>query len=87
MQSTNRSSWIIGTDYRDGFLALYTADGAAMLYGGPTGPVPAWAPGLVHAGTDRRSVGLAYNRLIKNRYPYQRVEANRVKELREMMAA
>ncbi len=85
MNATN-SSWITGTDYRNGFLALYTADGAAMLYGGPTGPVPAWAPGLVHAGTDRRSVGLAYNRLIKGSYPYQRVEANRVGELRRMMA-
>ena len=85
--NTTKSSWITGTDYRNGFLALYTADGAAMLYGGPTGPVPAWAPGLVHAGTNRRSVGRAYNRLIKGRYPHQRVEADRVGELRRMMAA
>lgn len=81
------SSWITGTDYRNGFLAVYTSTGTAMLYGGPTGPVPAYVPGLVHAGTGRRSVGLAYNRLVKGSYPYQQVEADRVEELRQMMAA
>lgn len=55
----------------------------ALLYGPK---VPSWVPGLVAAGTGRRSVGLAYNRLVKDKYDYQRVEGeDKVRELKEIM--
>jgi hypothetical protein len=59
----------------------------AFLYGGPTSPVPSWLPGLLQAGTGRRSVGLAFNRLLKGKYTYQRVEGReQVEQLKEMMS-
>jgi hypothetical protein len=70
-----RSSWIRSVAYRAGFLALFLAredlhdPPVALLYGS----VPSWVPGLLMAGTGRRSVGLAYNRLVKGRYAYQRI--------------
>jgi len=78
---TPRSSWISGFSYRNGFLAVFTRQGPVLLHGN----VPPHVPGLLKAGTARRSVGLAYTRLIKGRYPYQRVEGERVRELRRMM--
>lgn len=58
----------------------------ALLYGGPTSPIPSWLRGLVQAGTGRRSVGLAFNRLVKGKYEYQRVEGKeQVEKLKEMM--
>lgn len=59
----------------------------ALLYGGPTSPIPGWVHGLVRAGTGRRSIGLAFNRLVKGKYEYQRVEGEaKVRELKEMMS-
>lgn len=55
----------------------------ALLYGPK---VPSYLPGLVAAGTGRRSVGLAFNRLVKSKYTYQRVEGKeQVKKLKEML--
>lgn len=83
------STWIKEIRYKrvngQTFLALFLKDKdkpTALLYCG----TPSWLPGLVHAGTGRRSLGLAYNRLVKGRYPYQRVEGSRVHELRRMMS-
>lgn len=95
MTSTPSSSWISTILYRDGFLAMFplNRDGEstdyALLYGGPTKPVPPWIPGLLNAGTGKRpcSPGLAYNKLVKGKFPYQRVEGeDRVRELKEMMS-
>src|SRR5688572_32389868 len=56
---------------------------SALLYGGPVNPIPSWLPGLISAGTGKRSPGLAYNRLLKGKYPYQRIEGSQaVSELR-----
>jgi hypothetical protein len=56
----------------------------ALLYGPK---VPSYFPGLVAAGTGRRSVGLAFNRLVKGKYTYQRVEGKeKVEQLKEMMS-
>lgn len=63
------------------------AEPVAFLYGGPTSPIPSWLPGLLKAGTGRRSVGLAYNRLLKGKYEYQRVEGKEsVQQLKEMVS-
>jgi hypothetical protein len=59
----------------------------AFLYGGPSSPIPPWMAGLIAAGTGRRSVGLAYNRLLKGKFEYQRVEGrDKVQQLKEMMS-
>lgn len=88
---TPRSTWIRSISYHRGYLILFLrgdggTDGGsntALLYG-PS--VPSWAPGLLMAGTGRRSVGLAYVRLVKGKYPYQRVEGiDKVRSLRKMM--
>lgn len=60
----------------------------AMLYG-PA--IPSWLPGLICAGNPKRdagrSIGRAYNLLLKGKHPYQRVEGREaVNELRRMMA-
>jgi hypothetical protein len=63
------------------------AEPVAFLYGGPESPIPSWIPGLLAAGTGRRSVGLAYNKLLKGKYSYQRVEGREnVEALKEMMS-
>lgn len=93
------------------FLAIFlrTEPGqtpAALLYAGPPSALPSWLPGLLLAGIVkgrdettgelRRSVGRAYNVLLKGREDrggrgglrYQRVEGReRVSELRRMMEA
>ena len=77
MTDTNKkSSWIRTIAYRNGFLAIVT-NSHTMLYAG----VPSWVPGLLVAGTARRSIGLAYNRLVKGRYEYERVDTAKVMEL------
>ena len=56
----------------------------ALLYGPD---IPSWLPGLLAAGTGKRSIGLAYNRLLKGRHPYQRIEGvEKVAQLKEMMS-
>lgn len=79
------STWIREIGYRNGYLAVFThgtrGQLKAMLYAG----VPSWVPGLVKAGTGRRSAGLAYNRLVKGQYEYRAVEGEKAEELREMM--
>lgn len=88
--TANRSSWIQSVAFKradadspTGFLAVFLGTGIALLYG----EVPSYVPGLLVAGTARRSIGLAYNRLVKGRYPYQRVEGReRVQELRALMS-
>lgn len=96
----DRSTWITSIAYRNGYLALFTRRGTALLYGPsdarPDG-VPAWVPGLLKIGRVkpsgeqverwRRSVGRAYNRFIRGGgFAYQRVGRDKVSELREMMA-
>lgn len=76
------SSWIQSVHYHRGFLALVTINGDALLYGDT---VPSWIPGLLCAGTGRRSPGLAYNRLVKGKYDYQRIEKEKVDNLIQMM--
>jgi hypothetical protein len=57
----------------------------ALLYQVPASK--SWLPGLLKAGTGRRSVGLAYNRLLKGKFEYQRVEGrDKVEQLKEMMS-
>jgi len=97
------SSWISQILYKslpDGsrYLAIFCKDTdphehktawntIALLYGGPESPIPPWMHGLISAGTGRRSPGLAYNRLLKGKYPYQRVEGEEsVSELRRMLS-
>lgn len=59
----------------------------ALLYGGPEFPIPSWLPGLVQAGTGGKSIGHAYHKLVKGKYPSQRVEGReKVQELRRMMS-
>ncbi len=95
---TPSSQWIESIAYHDGFLALFLHyddidDTVALLYGpvpqglsGICKPIPPWLPGLLKAGTGKRSVGLAYNRLVKGQYAYQRVEGvEKVNELRRLM--
>lgn len=80
-----QSSWILRVGYRRGFLALFLRDGSALLYGGPETPVPSWVPGLIAAGTGRRSPGTAYHRLVRGKYDCNRVPATRIGELKAMM--
>jgi len=81
--STPSSSWISSLVYvrggsrgQDRYLAIIPSDcdDCVLLYGGPTTPIPPWLPGLIAAGTGRRSPGLAYNRLVKGKYDYTRVD-------------
>lgn len=93
--STPNSSWIHSFSYlpnhltQDGatYLAIFlSSSDVALLYGGPTTPIPEWLPGLLAAGCAKESVGLAYSRLVKGKYAYTRVEGReRVRELRKMM--
>jgi hypothetical protein len=55
----------------------------ALLYGPD---IPSWLPGLVQAGAGHRSVGLAYNRLVKGRFPYQKVTGQDAIALKEMLS-
>ena len=77
------SSWITSIRYRDGYLAVFTDRGDALLHGN----VPSYLAGLVQAGKGGRSVGSAYNKLVRSKgYPYQHVtDEAAVKELKEMM--
>jgi hypothetical protein len=102
--TTPCSSWISSIGYRrfpDGaaYLAVFLrredqpiCNGeripVALLYGGPRSPIPSWLPGLLKAGTGRRSVGLAFNRLLKGKgYDYTRVEGqDNVRKLKEMLS-
>lgn len=88
MTHTFSSSWIRSYDYRrcpDGhtYFVLYLRDGAALLYA----DTPSWLPGLLSAYLILgRSIGRAYNRLIKGKgYVYQRVEGEQVRELRRLL--
>lgn len=90
------SSWIEEVRYRrcpDGraYLGIFLrsepgtkslAVPVALLYGPE---IPSWLPGLVQAGAGKWSVGLAYNRLIKGKFPYQRVTGQDVVALKEML--
>jgi len=84
------SSWIYSIAYRklpDGstYIAVFTK-GDAMLYGGDKTPIPSYLPGLISAGTGSRSIGHAYHKLLKGKYPYQRIEGTeKVNELKELM--
>lgn len=77
------SSWISSIYYHSGYLVLFLrSDDAAMVYSG----VPPWVPGLLAAGTGRRSIGLAYNRLVKGKYTYQRIDKlSRIRELQQLI--
>lgn len=90
---SSRSSWIKAILYKscpDGsrYIAVMPRiepgeAPVALLYGPD---IPEWLPGLLVAGTGRRSPGRAFNLLLKGKYPYQRVEgAEKVRELKEMM--
>lgn len=60
---------------------------SALLYGGPDSPIPSWLPGLIQAGTGGRSIGHAYHKLVKGKFPSQRVEGReKVQELRRIMS-
>jgi hypothetical protein len=81
-----KSSWISSIAYKrigdESYVAIFLKDrNEAMLYGGPESPIPSWMPGLLTAGTGR-----AYNKLLKGKFPYQKVEGRReVQKLKEMM--
>lgn len=87
------SSWIESISYLkapDGstFLALFLAprqpqnSPRALLYAG----VPPWMVGLLCAALGGRSVGRAYNRLLKGKgYQEQTVEGWQVRELKRIM--
>ena len=93
-----KSTWIDSIRYKrtptgESYLAMFLRErkegctlpqrNVALLYG-PN--IPSWIPGLILAGTARRSPGRAYNKLLKGKYPYQRIEGREnVKELKEMM--
>lgn len=87
--STPSSKWISAFTYRrtsDGqrYLAIFTLGGDAMLYRG----VPSHLPGLLAAGTARRSVGHAYHVLLRGKgYEYQHVAKSEVGELKQMLAS
>lgn len=96
------SSWIASIAYlrtpdKARYLALFLKekDGqegkTALLYGPH---VPSWLPGLLCAGLGGRSIGRAYNKLMKGGraqemgLAYQRIEGReKVQALREMMTA
>ncbi len=78
-----RSSWITAIAFRRGYLVIFTTSGTALLYA----HVPSWLPGLLVAGTARRSVGHAYHKLVKGRFLFNRIEAERVQELRALLAS
>jgi len=92
---TPTSAWISSIAYRMGYLALFLRcedihdPPVALLYGPSLEdirPIPSWLPGLLAAGTGKRSIGRAYNTLVKGRYAYQRVEGwKQVADLRRMM--
>lgn len=81
------SSWIKSIYYKNiggtGYLAVFTSRGDALLHSG----IPSYLPGLVQAGKGGRSVGSAYNKLVRSKgYPYQHVtDPQAVRELKEMM--
>lgn len=89
------SSWIEDIRYRrfpDGraylgiFLRPEIGEGAepvALLYGPE---IPSWLPGLIQAGAGKRSVGRAYHRLVKGRFPFQRVTGAEAVALKEMLS-
>lgn len=85
---TRSSSWISCLTYlrtSDGhrFIAIFTRDGGALLYRG----IPSHLPGLLAAGTARRSVGHAYHALLRGKgYEYQQIPKEKVGELRQMLA-
>lgn len=85
------SSWISKVSYKNRFLAVFLKDqpDEALLYAN----VPEWMPGLIQAGEGGRSVGSAFNSLLKKKetlekygIQYQRIEGkDKVWELRRMM--
>ncbi len=96
----SRSSWISEALYKatpDGssYLAIVLKDSAcpvgsdnrpiptAYLYGPD---LPSWVPGLLVAGTGKRSPGLAYQRLVKGKYQSQKVQGEtEIYNLRRML--
>lgn len=103
----SRSSWISSLAYKslpDGssYLALFLkprtrANGVqdepqALLYGGPTTPLPSWVPGLIVAGNAKTSKGetgspgAVYHRLVKEKYQGQVIKGkDKIRDLKEMM--
>lgn len=83
------SSWISSIAYKrigeESYVAVFLKNRSeAMLYG-PN--LPSWLPGLVQAGTGGKSVGHAYHKLLRGKFPYQKVEGQeKVRELKEMMS-
>lgn len=89
------SSWIRSVLYRNGYLAVFLkpddrkSSPVALLYSN----VPPYLPGLIQAGEGGRSVGSAFNSLLKRKdvqkkygIEYQRIEGqDKVRELKEMM--
>ncbi len=75
-----RSSWIQAAQARGGFLAVYHRDGHADLYGCQSAPVPEWMAEVIAA-----IGGRAVRRMVRGRYPHQRIEAGQVGELRATM--
>lgn len=89
----NASTWISEVLYKripsspgveeTRYLAIFTQKGdRALLYEG----IPSNLPGLLQAGLGGRSVGKAYNKLVKGKFPYQEVVGEeKVRELRRIM--
>lgn len=88
----NSSSWISSVVYKkvgdESYIAIFLRDRPeALLYGGPESPVPSWLPGLVQAGTGGKSIGHAYHKLLRGKFPCQTIKGEKeVKELKEMMS-
>lgn len=83
----NSSTWISEVLYKStpdsNYLAIFlSSEPVALLYRG----VPSQIPGLLQAGLGGLSVGKAYNKLVKGKYEYNRVEGiEKVNQLRKMM--
>ncbi len=78
------STWIASFGYKNGFLALFTSEGEALLYG----DIPLLRYQLLcKYARLTKSPGKAYNKLIKNQgYQYQKVTTEfEVRQLRKMM--
>jgi len=83
---SSRSTWLSSALYhadrtvntKRGYLTLFLRDGTALLYAS----VPSYIPGLIAA---HRSPGRAYNLLVKSKYPYQHLDREQARELKEMI--
>lgn len=83
----NSSTWISEILYKStpdsNYLAIFLSnESVALLYRGVSSKIP----GLLQAGLGGRSVGSAYNKLVKGKYKYSRIEGQeKVNKLRKMM--